>query len=238
AHTSPDTTVTDSSTPPRFVHPPLTRTPRCSEVYLRWRSASLSTMYPPTTSESSAGDSSSESSAGPSCKRCRPPAATMTSSVHATRALVPSRADLLPPHKRFRDSISPEDSVEEDIEADAMAIEVAVDRDVVTGVDAGIDMEVDVDEVEDEVESSDIGTIEVGVDVAAGIDIPDAMLMPDVVERLEQVEEGLQDIYEHVIEIPLQRIKDIETGQRELESRSLIAGGESESHDDGESESQ
>ncbi|GJX44609.1 putative reverse transcriptase domain-containing protein [Tanacetum coccineum] len=34
------------------------------------------------------------------------------------------------------------------------------------------------------------------------------------------------DIYDHVIEIPLLRIKDIETGQGELESRSLITGGE------------
>ncbi|GJS39326.1 reverse transcriptase domain-containing protein [Tanacetum coccineum] len=205
-HSPPDTTVADSSTPPRFVYPPLARTPRCSEAYLRWRSAPLSTMYPPTTSESSAGDSSSESSVGPSRKRCRSPAATVTSSIHATRALVPSRADLLPPRKRFRDSISPEDSVEEDIdtdvladiEADATADEVAVDRDVEAGVDAGIGMEVDVGvDVEDEVEESDRGTMEVGVDVVAEIDIPD--------------------------EIPLQRIEDIETGQKELEARSLIA---------------
>ncbi|GKE61083.1 hypothetical protein Tco_1511450 [Tanacetum coccineum] len=191
-------------------------------------------MYPPTTSESSIGDSSSESSAGPSRKRCRFPAATVT-----TRALVPSSSDLLPPRKRFRDSISPKDSVEEeidadvleDIEADATVVKVAVDRDVEAGIDAGIGMEVDVgvdvkDEVEDKVESSDRGTMEVGVDVVVGIDIPDAMLMPDAEERLEQVEEGLQDIYDHVIEIPLQRIEDIETGQRELEARSLIAGGE------------
>ncbi|GKC13521.1 hypothetical protein Tco_1010303 [Tanacetum coccineum] len=196
-------------------------------------------MYPPMTSKSSDGDSSSESSAGPSRKRCRSTAATVTSSIHATRALVPSRADLLPPRKRFRDSISPEDSVKEDIdtdvlediEADATAVEVAVYRDVVTRVDAGIDMEVDVgvdveDEVEDKVESSDRGTMEVGVDVATGIDIPDGILMPDAVERLEQVKEGLQNIYEHVIEIHLQRIEDIETRQRELESRSLIVGGE------------
>ncbi|GJV84939.1 hypothetical protein Tco_1524837 [Tanacetum coccineum] len=198
AHASPDTTITDSSTPPRFVHPPLTRTPRCSEVYLRWRSAPLSTMYPLTTSESSVVDSSSESSARPSCKRCRSPAATMTSSVHATRALVPSRANLLPPHKRYRDFISLEDSVEEDIdtnvlediEADATVVEVAVDRDVMTRTDAGIDIEVDVginveDEVEDEVESSDRGTMEVGVDVAARIDILDDMLMPNAIECLE-----------------------------------------------------
>ncbi|GJT19205.1 putative reverse transcriptase domain-containing protein [Tanacetum coccineum] len=126
----------------------------------------------------------------------------MTSSIHATRA------NLLLPGKRFRDSISPEDSVEkdidmdvlEDIEADATVVEVAVDRDVVAGVDVGIDMEVNVRvDVEDEFESNDRGTMEVGVDVTAGIDIPDAMLMPDAVERLEQ---------------------------RELESRSLIAGRE------------
>ncbi|GJX60203.1 hypothetical protein Tco_0291593 [Tanacetum coccineum] len=224
-HTPPDTTDADSYTPPRFVHPSLARTLQCSEAYLCWRSAPLSTMYPPTTSESSAGDSSSESSAGPSRKRCRSPSATVTSSIYATRALVLSRADLLPPRKRFRDSISLEDSVEEDIdtyafadiEADTTVVEVVVDRDVAVEVDAGIGMEVDVgidakDEVEDEVESSDRGTMEVGVDVADGIDIPDAMLMPDAVERLEQAEEGLRDIYDHVIEILLQMIEDIKTG--------------------------
>ncbi|GKC80050.1 hypothetical protein Tco_1130824, partial [Tanacetum coccineum] len=138
-HASLDTTIADSSTPPRFVYPPLARTLRCSKAYLRWRSAPLSTMYLPTTFESSVGDSSSESSVGPSRKRCRSPATTMTSSIHATRALVPSHADLLPPRNRFRDSISPEDSVEEDIdtdvladiEADATAVGVTVDRDVV-----------------------------------------------------------------------------------------------------------
>ncbi|GJX95861.1 hypothetical protein Tco_0351659 [Tanacetum coccineum] len=143
-------------------------------------------MYPPTTSESSAGDSSSESSARPSHMRCMSPA-------------------------RFREIISPEDSVEEnidtdvleDIEADVTAVEVAVDKDVEAGIDTGIGMEVDVgvdveDEVEDEVESSDKVTMEVRVDVVAKIDIPDAMLMLDDVECLEQVEEGLQDIYDHI----------------------------------------
>nr|GEV79489.1 hypothetical protein [Tanacetum cinerariifolium] len=153
------------------------------------------------TSKSSVGDTSSESSARPFRKRHRSPSTTVTSSIHATRALVPFCVDLLPPCKRFRDSISPEDSVKEDIDtdvledikADAMAIKFAVDRDVEAGVDIGINTEIDVgvnveDEVEDEVESSDRGTIEVGVDVVAGIDILDGMLMPDVVERLEQRE--------------------------------------------------
>nr|GEW77423.1 hypothetical protein [Tanacetum cinerariifolium] len=238
-HTPLDTTDTDPSTPQRFVHPSLVRTPRCSEAYLSWTSASLSTMYPPTSSELSAGDSSSESSAGPSRKRCRSFAATVTSSIHYTRALVPSCADLLPPRKRFRDFISPEDSVEEDIDTDVLkdieagttAVEVAIDRDVEAGIDAGIGIEVDVgidveDEVDDETESSDRDTMKVGVDMDAGINIPDGTLMPDAMERLEQVEEGLKDIYDHVIEIPLQRIEDIETSQRQLEAGQLIASGE------------
>ncbi|GKA82468.1 reverse transcriptase domain-containing protein [Tanacetum coccineum] len=161
-------------------------------------------MYPPTTSESSVRDSSFESSAGPSRKRCRSSAVTVTSPIHASRALVPSHADLLLPRKRITDSISPKDNVEEDIDTDVLAdieanvtaIKVAVDRDVEAGVNAGIGMNVDVgvdveDEVEDEVESSDRGTIEDGVDVVAGIDIPN--------------------------------------GQRELEARSLIAGAERDS---------
>nr|GEZ20316.1 DNA-directed DNA polymerase [Tanacetum cinerariifolium] len=121
-------------------------------------------MYPLTKSKSSAGDSYFESSAGPSRKRCRSPAATVTSYVHAMRALVPSRSDLLLPCKRYMDSISQVDSVEEDIDmdvledikADATAVEVAVDKDVKIGVDTGIGMKVDVVvDVEDEVESSD-----------------------------------------------------------------------------------
>nr|GFD16737.1 hypothetical protein [Tanacetum cinerariifolium] len=69
--------------------------------------------------ESSARDSSFESSVRPSRKRCRSPAAT-----------------------RFRDSVSPKDSVEEDIdtdvfediEADATIVKVAVDRNVEAGM--------------------------------------------------------------------------------------------------------
>ncbi|GKB64695.1 hypothetical protein Tco_0920881 [Tanacetum coccineum] len=135
-------------------------------------------------------------------KRCMSPAATVTSSIYATRALVPSRVDSLPPEE-------------------GIGMEV----------DVGVDVE---DEVEDEVESSDKGTIEssdkgtieVGVDVVDGIDNPDGMLIPDAVKHLEQVEEGLQDIYEHVMEIPLQRIEDIKMGQREFEARSLFSGRE------------
>ncbi|GKA83049.1 hypothetical protein Tco_0789797 [Tanacetum coccineum] len=37
------------------------------------------------------------------------------------------------------------------------------------------------------------GTIEIGVDVAIGIDIPDDLLMPDAIERLGQLEDGMRE---------------------------------------------
>ncbi|GJS66735.1 hypothetical protein Tco_0681299 [Tanacetum coccineum] len=211
-NTPPDTTDANSSTPSRFVHPSLARTPRCSEAYIHCRSSPLSTMYLPTTSESLAGDSFlshllDHLAGDVGLLRCRSPAAT----------------------RSVEEDIDTD--VLKDIKADATAIEVAVDRDVKAEVDATIDMEVNVevyikDEVEDEIESNDRGIVEVRVYVAIEIDIPDAMLMPDAIEHLEHVEEGLQVIYDHVIEILLQRIEDIETRHRELESRSLIVGEE------------
>ncbi|GKF77024.1 hypothetical protein Tco_0229494, partial [Tanacetum coccineum] len=75
SHSGPSTRVAL----PRLVDPPV-RTPQCSEAFMCWRSAPLSTLYPPTTSESSP-DSSSE------------------------RSIAPALADL-PPRKRFKDSYS------------------------------------------------------------------------------------------------------------------------------------
>ncbi|GJW57290.1 reverse transcriptase domain-containing protein [Tanacetum coccineum] len=175
--------------------------------------------------------------ARPSRKRFRYPATTMPSYIPGLGALVPTRANLLPNRKRFRDSYSSKDSVEEDIdadvladfEADAAAIVVAVDMDVEAEANAGIGIELG-DDIEDEdggeSESSDRGTMEIGEDAVARIDIPNGMLMPNAVERLEQVEEVVHGIYGHVIEIPLQMLKDIEMGHRQLDAESLIASGE------------
>ncbi|GJV63994.1 putative reverse transcriptase domain-containing protein [Tanacetum coccineum] len=68
-HTPPDTTDADSSTLHRFIHRSLARTPRHSEALRRWRSAPLSTPYPPTTSESSLGSSSERDSYSPKDSR-------------------------------------------------------------------------------------------------------------------------------------------------------------------------
>ncbi|GKF74289.1 hypothetical protein Tco_0220621, partial [Tanacetum coccineum] len=132
-HTPPDTADVDSSTPQRFVHRSLARTQRHSEAFRRWRSAPLSTPYPPNTSESSLGSSSERSLdsslpfSRPSRKRCRFPTSSVPSPTHVSRSIAPTPADLLPPRKRIRDSYSLEASKEEHMEVDTADSEAVAD---------------------------------------------------------------------------------------------------------------
>ncbi|GKD31981.1 hypothetical protein Tco_1242759, partial [Tanacetum coccineum] len=106
---APDQAHSGSST--RDVSPRLgylsRRAPRRSAAFCHWCDAPLSTFYPPTTSESSSGDlserplHSSSHSSGPSRKRCRSPTDFVPLSTPVTGSLAPTRADLLPPRKRF-----------------------------------------------------------------------------------------------------------------------------------------
>ncbi|GKC72938.1 hypothetical protein Tco_1118821, partial [Tanacetum coccineum] len=128
--------------PPRLCYPPR-RALRHSEAFRRWCAASLSTLYPPTTSESSSGDSSerplhsSSHSAGPSRKRYRSPVDSVPSSTPVMGSLDPTHADLLPPRKRLRDSYSSEASIEEDSKTDPIETE-EVDPVLETTVAVGI----------------------------------------------------------------------------------------------------
>ncbi|GKD79775.1 putative reverse transcriptase domain-containing protein, partial [Tanacetum coccineum] len=92
-------------------------------------------------------------------------------------------------------------------------------------VEVGIKTKAEVGE-EANAEIQQEGTIKIGVDVAIEIDISDDSLMPDAIERLGQLEEGMQGMYDHLQEIPLQRIDDIESRQREQEGRNLITDDE------------
>ncbi|GKG39060.1 hypothetical protein Tco_0460772, partial [Tanacetum coccineum] len=96
-------------------------------------------MYLPTTSESSARDSYYVSSAELSHKRCRSLADTVHLAIPALGALFLTSVDLMPPHKRFKDSYSLKDSIEEDIDANALA-DIKTDA----SVDVGIGMKVGV----------------------------------------------------------------------------------------------
>ncbi|GJW74935.1 hypothetical protein Tco_0134305, partial [Tanacetum coccineum] len=113
SHSGPSTRVAS----PRLVYPPV-RAPRCSEAFMRWRSAPLSTLYPASTSKSSSYSSSERSldsslpSIGPSRKRCRSPTTLVPSSTPILRSITPALVDL-PPRKGFRYSYSSEDSREE-----------------------------------------------------------------------------------------------------------------------------
>ncbi|GJW00025.1 putative reverse transcriptase domain-containing protein [Tanacetum coccineum] len=224
-HTPPDTIVADSSAPPRFVYPPLARTPQCSEAYHHWRTAPLSTMYPPTTSESFAGDSSFESSTGPSRKRCRSLVDSVPSSTPVYGSLAPTRADLLPPRKRFRDSYSSEASMEEDTK--------------VGTAEAKVDIELE----EYEAETSTGDTVELGIDTVSAPIVDERIVKPvgydssnlsgtrDGIARSVEdmpinLDDAIRDFYHHMYKVHVDRIVEIETVQRQLEAVQLIASGE------------
>ncbi|GJV06159.1 hypothetical protein Tco_1343815 [Tanacetum coccineum] len=183
---------------PRLCYPPR-RAPRCSEAFRRWCAAPLSTWYPPTTSESSSGDSPerpmhlSSHSAGPSRKRCRSPVDSAPLSMPVTGSLAPTRADLSPPRKRFRDSYSSEASIEEDAE----------------GIwdDTG----------RYEADASARDTAEVGID---------PMTAPSVEDTPVDLSDAVRDFYHHMSEIRFDSIVGIETAQRRLEADQLIASGD------------
>ncbi|GKA75650.1 hypothetical protein Tco_0782028 [Tanacetum coccineum] len=235
-HTPPDTTDADSSTPQRFVHRSLARTPRRSEAFRRWRSAPLSTPYPPTTLESSLGSSSERSldlsspSSRPSHKRCRSPTASVPSPIHVSRSIAPTPADLLPPRKTFRDSYSPEDSGEEHMEVDTADAEAVADVGICDGVVAhfedGVGMRVKIaasdvreDDEEFEAEASTADTREIVVDPLDIVDSSESSRggIPDL-------EDTIYDIVYYMSEVRIDRINEIETTQRQLE-----ASGERES---------
>ncbi|GJU69601.1 hypothetical protein Tco_1255860 [Tanacetum coccineum] len=225
-HTPPDTADADSSTPQRFVHRSLARTPRHSEAFRRWRSAPLSTPYPPTTSESSLGSSSERSldSSSPSSrlsrKRCRSSTASVQSPTHVSRSIALTPADLLPPRKRFRDSYSPEDSGEEHMEVDTVDAEAVADVGISEGVVAhpedgvGIGFEIAAsnvreDDEEFEVEASATDTREIAVD---------PLVIGDSSESsrggIHDLEDTIYDIVHYMSEVCIDRITEIETTQR------------------------
>ncbi|GJZ71040.1 hypothetical protein Tco_0634891 [Tanacetum coccineum] len=230
------------------------RAPRRSEAFRRWCAAPLSTLYPPTTSESSSGDSSerplhsSSHSAGPSRKRCRSPVDSVPSSTPVMGSLAPTRADLLPPRKRFRDSYSSEASIEEDTEIDPIETEVDMELGIGDGDDVRDHVEIDPRDVRDDTEEYEADTsagdtVEVGIDPMsapiveeeivepAGEDSSDSSGTRDgIVRSFEDMpidlDDVVRDFYHHMSEVRIDRIVGIETVQRRLEADQLIARGE------------
>ncbi|GJV00634.1 hypothetical protein Tco_1329904, partial [Tanacetum coccineum] len=207
SHSEPSTRVAL----PRLVYP-LVKTPRCSKAFMRWKSAPLSTLYPPTTSESSLDSSSERSldssspSAGPSRKRCRSPITLVPSFTPVLRSIAPALVNLLP-RKRFKHPYSSEDSREEHMEI-GMGVEIATS-------------DIREDEEKFEAEASAGGTMEIAVDplVIGSISEPTGGDAPDL-------EGTLYDIAHYMSDVPLNRITEFETAQRQLEAGQLVASGE------------
>nr|GEW51066.1 hypothetical protein [Tanacetum cinerariifolium] len=222
---------------PRLVDPPV-RTPRCSEAFMRWKSTPLSTLYRPTTSESSLDSSFERSldpslpSVGPSRKRCRSPTTLVPSSTPFTRLIAPALADLLP-RKRFRDLYSFEVSGEEHMEMGTADAKTVTDLSISEGVRAhtedGIYLGIEVatsdireeEEEEFKEEASEGGTMEIVVNPLATGDFsePSGGDAPDL-------EGTLYDISHYMNAVPLDRIIEFETAQRQLEDGQLEASRE------------
>ncbi|GKF31786.1 hypothetical protein Tco_0101584 [Tanacetum coccineum] len=126
---------------PRFGYPPR-RAPRRSETFRCWCAAPLSTLSP---------------------------IDYVPSSTSVMGSLAPTRADLFPPRKRFRDSYSSEASIEEDIKIDPIETEVDVELGIGDGDDVRDNVEIDPRDVRDDTEEYEADTsagdmVEVGID--------------------------------------------------------------------------
>ncbi|GJR92007.1 hypothetical protein Tco_0216018, partial [Tanacetum coccineum] len=244
---APDQAYSGSSTrdvSPRLGYPPR-RAPRHSEAFLRWCVAPLSTLYLPTTSESSSGDSSgrplhsSSRSAGPSRKRCRS---------LVMRSLAPTRAVLLPPRKRFRDSYSSEASIEEDTECDPIETEVDIELVIGDGDAVRDHVKINPRDVRDDTKGYETDTnsgdaVEVGIDPMSAPIVEDEIVEPagedssdssgtrdGIVRSFEDMPINLDDVvrefYHHMSEVRIDRIVRIDTVQRWLKANQLIARGQ------------
>ncbi|GKD49980.1 hypothetical protein Tco_1278956 [Tanacetum coccineum] len=238
---------------PRLGYPPR-RAPRRSEAFCRWCAAPLSTFYPPTTSESSSGDSSerplhsSSHYFGPSRKRCRSLVDSIPSSTPVIGSLAPTRADLLPSRKRFRDSYSSEASIEEDTEVDPTETKVDMELGIGYGDDVRDRVEIDPRDVKDDTEeyvaeTSARDTVEVGIDPMSAPVVGEEIVEPakedssdcsgtrdDIVRSFEDMlidlDDDVHDFYHHMSVVRIDRIVGIMTVQRRLKADQLIARGE------------
>ncbi|GJR19477.1 putative reverse transcriptase domain-containing protein [Tanacetum coccineum] len=219
---------------PRLCYPSR-RAPRRSEAFHHWCAALLSTLYPSTTSESSLGDSSerplhsSSHSAGPSRKRCRSLVDYVPSSTPVIGSLASTRADLLPPRKRFRDSYLFEASIKEDTEIDPIETEVDMELGIGDGDDVRDHVEIDPRDVGIDPMSASI--VEEEIVEPAGEDSSDSSGTRDgIVRSFEDMpidlDDDVCDFYHHISEVRIDRIVGIEIVQRRLETDQLIARGQ------------
>ncbi|GJZ09433.1 hypothetical protein Tco_0543716 [Tanacetum coccineum] len=221
-----DQTHSGSSTRdvPPILCDPLRRAPRCSEAFRRWCDTPLSTLYPPTTSESSSGNSSerplhsSSHSVRPSSRRCRSSVDSIPSSMAVMVSLALTHADLLPPRKRFRDSYSSKASIEEDTKINPIETKVDMELGISYGDDVRDHVEIDPRDVRDDTEECED-------DTNAGDTVRDGIVR-SFEDMPIDLDDAVRDFYHHMSEVRADRIVGIETAQRRLEADQLLARGQ------------
>ncbi|GKE96654.1 hypothetical protein Tco_1581509, partial [Tanacetum coccineum] len=134
-------------------------------------------------------------------------------------SIAPTHADLLPPRKRFRDSYSPKDSREEHMEIGTADAEAVADLGIgdrahtEDGIGMGVEIaasDIKEDEEEFEAEPGAGGTMEIAVDLLVTDGIYEST-RGDVLD----LEDTLYDIFHYMLEVPLDRITEFETAQRQ-----------------------
>ncbi|GJR61153.1 hypothetical protein Tco_1503315 [Tanacetum coccineum] len=172
---------------------------------------------------------SSSHSAGPSRKRCRSPADSVPSSTPVTGSLAPTRVDLLPPRKRFRDSYSSEASMEEDTEVDPTEAEDDMELGTGDRDDVRDRVEIDPRDVRDDIKEYEASTsardtVKVGIDLRSVLVADEAPTREDssgssgtrdgIVRSFEDMpidlDDAVRDFYHHVAEVRIDRIVEIE----------------------------
>ncbi|GJR12632.1 putative reverse transcriptase domain-containing protein, partial [Tanacetum coccineum] len=154
-----------------------------------------------------------------SCASPLVPYVAIVARLEEQRSLAPTRADLLPPRKRFRDSYSSEASTEEDTEVDPTDTEVDMDLGTSDRDDVRDRVEIDPRDVRDDMEEHE-------ADTSAG----DTVKVDGIVRSFEEIpielDDAVHNFYHHMSEVRIDRIVEIETDQRRLEADQLIASKE------------
>nr|GEY68323.1 hypothetical protein [Tanacetum cinerariifolium] len=161
-------------------------------------------------------DTPAATSAGPSCKRCRSLIASVSLTTPVPGIFSPMRVDLLPPCKKTRD-----------INAGITTTDVVRVRETAIGVKVGNRIKRE-NEDEEVAESSDSGTIEIRVDKVVKPMVSEDTLAPtDDKGSMEVVQIGLdvimQELYDHMAEIHVCRMVEIEREQAYYRRMVVIA---------------
>ncbi|GKF62265.1 hypothetical protein Tco_0182319 [Tanacetum coccineum] len=136
-----------------------------------------------------------------------------------TGSLAPTRADLLPPCKRFRDSYSSEASIEEDVDVGPTETRVDMELGIGDGDDVRDHVEIDLRDVRDDTEEYEADasagdTAEVGID---------PITAPSVEDMPVDLDDVVCDFYHYMSEVRVDRIVGIKTAQRRLKNLKVRA---------------